>query len=316
LSRLFVEVVRVSDKEDLLSRAKELARPTASSVPVPKAVITVTPGKAETYAASSLLGKLVYVVGEGLKGAYITHKVTRGYEGARYWVITYGLVTVIGIARGTRQEVVLYANGQPTNYVLTYPPNAFTGFYVATKAVGTVTVREADIKNLEEVTEGRSTVLILDPHGLMGNQLAPLEAVNKIAQLQGDLDRLARTAYEYEQAVLEYKGMVNELNARVSKYQELYSELTQRVAKYAQELLDLQVSLDTLRNEIKQLNRESDNFDALIAQINDKMASIVEEVKTVAKTMGELPQAPAPTGTEKEGGGGEAEGGKRTAEKS
>jgi uncharacterized coiled-coil DUF342 family protein len=150
----------------------------------------------------------------------------------------------------------------------------------------------------------------------MGNQLAPLEAVNKIAQLQGDLDRLARTAYEYEQAVLEYKGMVNELNARVSKYQELYSELTQRVAKYAQELLDLHVSLDTLRNEIKQLNRESDNYDALIAQINDKMASIVEEIKAVAKTMGELPQAPAPTGTEKEGGGGEAEGGKRTAEKS
>ena len=45
----------MSDKEDLLSRAKELARPTASSVPVPKAVITVTPGKAETYATSCLL---------------------------------------------------------------------------------------------------------------------------------------------------------------------------------------------------------------------------------------------------------------------
>jgi hypothetical protein len=219
--------------EDLLEKARELAKSTVTQVKIPRAVITVTPGKAETFSASSLLGKLIYVVGEGLKGAYITHKVTRGYEGARYWVITYGLVTVIGTLKGG-EEVVLYANGQPTNYVLQYPPNAFTGFYMATKAVGTITVREADIKNLEEVTEGKSTVLILDPHGLMGTQLAPLDAVNKIAQLQADLDRLARTAYEYEQAVLEYKTMVNELNARVAKYQELYQDLTQRVAKYAQ----------------------------------------------------------------------------------
>jgi archaellum component FlaC len=292
--------------EDLFERAKELAKSTVTQLKVPRAVITVTPGKAETFSASSLLGKLIYVVGEGLKGAYITHKVTRGYEGARYWVITYGMVTIIGtLKRG--EEVVLYANGQPTNYVLQYPPNAFTGFYVATKAVGTVTVREADIKNLEEVTEGKSTVLILDPHGLMGTQLAPLEAVNKIAQLQGDLERLARTAYEYEQSVLEYKSMVNELNARVSKYQELYQELTQRVAKYAQELLDLQVSLDNIRNEIKQLNRESDNYDKMVQEITDKMASLVATIKDLAKIMSEVPSAPEAKGTEteeKEGGEG------------
>jgi len=297
--------------EDLLERAKELAKSTVTQVKIPRAVITVTPGKAETFSASSLLGKLIYVVGEGLKGAYITHKITRGYEGARYWVITYGLVTIIGTLKGGA-EVVLYANGQPTNYVLQYPPNAFTGFYIATKAVGSITVREADIKNLEEVTEGKSTVLILDPHGLMGTQLAPLEAVNKIAQLQGDLERLARTAYEYEQSVLEYKSMVNELNARVSKYQELYQELTQRVAEYAQELLDLQVSLDNIRNEIKQLNRESDNYDKMVQEITDKMASLVATIKDLARIMSEVPQPPPmPAGkgteTEEKGGG---EGGK------
>jgi uncharacterized protein YukE len=297
--------------EDLLEKARELAKSTVTQLKVPRAVITVTPGKAETFSASSLLGKLIYVVGEGLKGAYITHKITRGYEGARYWVITYGLVTVIGTLKGG-EEVVLYANGQPTNYVLQYPPNAFTGFYVATKAVGTITVREADIKNLEEVTEGKSTVLILDPHGLMGTQLAPLDAVNKIAQLQADLDRLARTAYEYEQAVLEYKGMVTELNARVAKYQELYQDLTQRVAKYAQELLDLQVSLDSIRNEVKQLNRESDNYDKMVQEITDKMASLVATIKDLARIMSEVPQPPpVPAGkgteTEEKGGG---EGGK------
>jgi len=297
--------------EDLLEKARELAKSTVTQVKIPRAVITVTPGKAETFSASSLLGKLIYVVGEGLKGAYITHKITRGYEGARYWVITYGLVTVIGTLKGG-EEVVLYANGQPTNYVLQYPPNAFTGFYVATKAVGTITVREADIKNLEEVTEGKSTVLILDPHGLMGTQLAPLDAANKIAQLQADLDRLARTAYEYEQAVLEYKSMVNELNARVAKYQELYQDLTQRVAKYAQELLDLQVSLDNIRNEIKQLNRESDNYDKMLQGITDKMASLVATIKDLARIMSEVPQPPpVPAGkgteTEEKGGG---EGGK------
>jgi len=297
--------------EDLFEKARELAKSTVTQLKVPRAVITVTPGKAETFSASSLLGKLIYVVGEGLKGAYITHKVTRGYEGARYWVITYGLVTIIGTLKGG-EEVVIYANGQPTNYVLQYPPNAFTGFYVATKAVGTITVREADIKNLEEVTEGKSTVLILDPHGLMGTQLAPLDAVNKIAQLQADLDRLARTAYEYEQAVLEYKAMVNELNARVAKYQELYQDLTQRVAKYAQELLDLQVSLDSIRNEIKQLNRESDNYDKMVQEITDKMASLVATIKDLAKIMSEVPQPPpVPAGkgteTEEKGGG---EGGK------
>jgi len=294
-----------------LKKAKELAKSTVAELKVPRAVITVTPGKAETYGASNLLGKLIYVVGEGLKGAYITHKITRGYEGARYWVITYGLVTIIGTLKGGA-EVVLYANGQPTNYVLQYPPNAFTGFYIATKAVGSITVREADIKNLEEVTEGKSTVLILDPHGLMGTQLAPLEAVNKIAQLQGDLERLARTAYEYEQSVLEYKSMVNELNARVSKYQELYQELTQRVAEYAQELLDLQVSLDNIRNEIKQLNRESDNYDKMVQEITDKMASLVATIKDLARIMSEVPQPPPmPAGkgteTEEKGGG---EGGK------
>jgi len=298
--------------EDLLERARELAKSTVTELKIPRAVITVTPGKAETFSASSLLGKLIYVVGEGLKGAYITHKITRGYEGARYWVITYGLVTVIGTLKGG-EEVVLYANGQPTNYVLQYPPNVFQGFYVATKAVGTITVREADIKNLEEVTEGKSTVLILDPHGLMGTQLAPLDAVNKIAQLQADLDRLARTAYEYEQAVLEYKGMVTELNARVAKYQELYQDLTQRVAKYAQELLDLQVSLDSIRNEIKQLNRESDNYDKMVQEITDKMASLVATIKDLASIMSEVPQPSPPvstgkgTETEEKGGG---EGGK------
>jgi methyl-accepting chemotaxis protein len=295
--------------EDLFQKAKELAKSTVAELKVPRAVITVTPGKAETYGASNLLGKLIYVVGEGLKGAYITHKVTRGYEGARYWVITYGLVTIIGTLKGGA-EVVLYANGQPTNYVLQYPPNAFTGFYIATKAVGSITVREADIKNLEEVTEGKSTVLILDPHGLMGTQLAPLEAVNKIAQLQADLERLAKTAYEYEQSVLEYKSMVTELNARVAKYQELYQDLTQRVAKYAQELLELQVSLDNIRAEIKQLNRESDNYDKMIQEINDKMASLVASIKDLASVMSEVPQ-PVPAveakGTakeEKEGGEG------------
>jgi len=295
--------------EDLLQKAKELAKSTVAELKVPRAVITVTPGKAETYGASNLLGKLIYVVGEGLKGAYITHKITRGYEGARYWVITYGLVTIIGTLKGGA-EVVLYANGQPTNYVLQYPPNAFTGFYIATKAVGSITVREADIKNLEEVTEGKSTVLILDPHGLMGTQLAPLEAVNKIAQLQADLERLAKTAYEYEQSVLEYKSMITELNARVSKYQELYQDLTQRVAKYAQELLELQVSLDNIRYEIKQLNRESDNYDKMIQEINDKMASLVASIKDLASVMSEVPQ-PAPAveakstaKEEKEGGEG------------
>jgi len=295
--------------EDLFQKAKELAKSTVAELKVPRAVITVTPGKAETYGASNLLGKLIYVVGEGLKGAYITHKITRGYEGARYWVITYGLVTIIGTLKGGA-EVVLYANGQPTNYVLQYPPNAFTGFYVATKAVGSITVREADIKNLEEVMEGKSTVLILDPHGLMGTQLAPLEAVNKIAQLQADLERLAKTAYEYEQSVLEYKSMVTELNARVAKYQELYQDLTQRVAKYAQELLELQVSLDNIRNEIKQLNRESDNYDKMIQEINDKMASLVASIKDLASVMSEVPQ-PAPAveakstaKEEKEGGEG------------
>jgi methyl-accepting chemotaxis protein len=180
--------------------------------------------------------------------------------------------------------------------VLQYPPNAFTGFYIATKAVGSITVREADIKNLEEVTEGKSTVLILDPHGLMGTNLAPLEAVNKIAQLQADLERLAKTAYEYEQSVLEYKSMVTELNARV--------------AKYAQELLELQVSLDNIRNEIKQLNRESDNYDKMIQEINDKMASLVATIKDLASVMSEVPQ-PAPAveakstaKEEKEGGEG------------
>jgi len=292
--------------EDLFERAKELAKSTVTQLKVPRTVITVTPGKAETFSASNLLGKLIYVVGEGLKGAYITHKVTRGYEGARYWVITYGMVTIIGTLKGG-EEVVLYANGQPTNYVLQYPPNAFTGFFVATKAVGTVTVREADIKNLEEVMEGKSTVLILDPHGLMGTQLTPLDALNKIAQLQGDLERLARTAYEYEQSVLEYKSMVNELNARVSKYQELYQELTQRVAKYAQELLDLQVSLDNIRNEIKQLNRESDNYDQLVQKITEEMASLVTTIKDLAKIMSEVPSVPEAKGTEteeKEGGEG------------
>jgi len=293
--------------EDLLQKAKELAKSTVAELKVPRAVITVTPGKAETYGASNLLGKLIYVVGEGLKGAYITHKITRGYEGARYWVITYGLVTIIGTLKGGA-EVVLYANGQPTNYVLQYPPNAFTGFYIATKAVGSITVREADIKNLEEVTEGKSTVLILDPHGLMGTQLAPLEAVNKIAQLQADLERLAKTAYEYEQSVLEYKSMITELNARVSKYQELYQDLTQRVAKYAQELLELQVSLDNIRYEIKQLNRESDNYDKMIQEINDKMASLVASIKDLAKTMSEVPQpaveAKSTAKEEKEGGEG------------
>jgi len=295
--------------EDLFQKAKELAKSTVAELKVPRAVITVTPGKAETYGASNLLGKLIYVVGEGLKGAYITHKITRGYEGARYWVITYGLVTIIGTLKGGA-EVVLYANGQPTNYVLQYPPNAFTGFYIATKAVGSITVREADIKNLEEATEGKSTVLILDPHGLMGTQLAPLEAVNKIAQLQADLERLAKTAYEYEQSVLEYKSMVTELNARVAKYQELYQDLTQRVAKYAQELLELQVSLDNIRNEIKQLNRESDNYDKMIQEINDKMASLVASIKDLASVMSEVPQ-PAPAveakstaKEEKEGGEG------------
>jgi len=298
--------------EDLFQKAKELAKSTVAELKVPRAVITVTPGKAETYGASNLLGKLIYVVGEGLKGAYITHKVTRGYEGARYWVITYGLVTIIGTLKGGA-EVVLYANGQPTNYVLQYPSNAFTGFYIATKAVGTITVREADIKNLEEVTEGKSTVLILDPHGLMGTQLAPLEAVNKIAQLQADLERLAKTAYEYEQSVLEYKSMVTELNARVAKYQELYQDLTQRVAKYAQELLELQIELDNLRNEIKQLNRESDNYDKLLQGITDNMASIVARIRDLADILSRLPQPPQPTpaveakGTakeEKEGGEG------------
>ena len=295
--------------EDLFQKAKELAKSTVAELKVPRAVITVTPGKAETYGASNLLGKLIYVVGEGLKGAYITHKITRGYEGARYWVITYGLVTIIGTLKGGA-EVVLYANGQPTNYVLQYPPNAFTGFYIATKPVGSITVREADIKNLEEVTEGKSTVLILDPHGLMGTHLAPLEAVNKIAQLQADLERLAKTAYEYEQSVLEYKSMVTELNARVAKYQELYQDLTQRVAKYAQELLELQVSLDNIRNEIKQLNRESDNYDKMIQEINDKMASLVATIKDLASVMSEVPQ-PAPAveakstaKEEKEGGEG------------
>ena len=295
--------------EDLFQKAKELAKSTVAELKVPRAVITVTPGKAETYGASNLLGKLIYVVGEGLKGAYITHKITRGYEGARYWVITYGLVTIIGTLKGGA-EVVLYANGQPTNYVLQYPPNVFTGFYVATKPVGSITVREADIKNLEEVTEGKSTVLILDPHGLMGTNLAPLEAVNKIAQLQADLERLAKTAYEYEQSVLEYKSMVTELNARVAKYQELYQDLTQRVAKYSQELLELQVSLDNIRNEIKQLNRESDNYDKMIQEINDKMASLVATIKDLASVMSEVPQ-PAPAveakstaKEEKEGGEG------------
>ena len=295
--------------EDLFQKAKELAKSTVAELKVPRAVITVTPGKAETYGASNLLGKLIYVVGEGLKGAYIIHKITRGYEGARYWVITYGLVTIIGTLKGGA-EVVLYANGQPTNYVLQYPPNVFTGFYVATKPVGSITVREADIKNLEEVTEGKSTVLILDPHGLMGTNLAPLEAVNKIAQLQADLERLAKTAYEYEQSVLEYKSMVTELNARVAKYQELYQDLTQRVAKYSQELLELQVSLDNIRNEIKQLNRESDNYDKMIQEINDKMASLVATIKDLASVMSEVPQ-PAPAveakstaKEEKEGGEG------------
>jgi methyl-accepting chemotaxis protein len=295
--------------EDLFQRAKELAKSTVAELKVPRAVITVTPGKAETYGASNLLGKLIYVVGEGLKGAYITHKITRGYEGARHWVITYGLVTIIGTLKGGA-EVVLYANGQPTNYVLQYPPNAFTGFYIATKAVGYITVREADIKNLEEVTEGKSTVLILDPHGLMGTHLAPLEAVNKIAQLQADLERLAKTAYEYEQSVLEYKSMITELNARVAKYQELYQDLTQRVAKYSQELLELQVQLDNIRNEIKQLNRESDNYDKMIQEINDKMASLVASIKDLASVMSEVPQ-PAPAveakstaKEEKEGGEG------------
>jgi len=278
--------------EDLLQKARDLAKSTVSQAQLPKAVITVTPGKADTFAASNLLGKLIYVVGEGLKGAYITHKVTRGYEGARYWVITYGMVTIIGTIKD--REVVLYANGQPTNYVLQYPPSAFSGFYVATKPVGTVTVRESDIKNIEEVTEGKSTVLILDPHGLMGNNLTPLDALNKIAQLQADLDRVVRTAYEYEQEVLQYKGYINELNARVAKYQELYNELTQRVAKYAQELLDLQVSLDSIRNEVKQLNRENDNYDKLVLEINDKMASLIEEIKTIANMLGQVPAPEAP----------------------
>jgi len=98
----------------------------------------------------------------------------------------------------------------------------------------------------------------------------------------------------------------------LSKYQELYQELTQRVAKYAQELLDLQVSLDNIRNEIKQLNRESDNYDKMVQEINDKMASLVATIKDLARIMSEVPQPPPmPAGkgteTEEKGGG---EGGK------
>lgn len=278
-----------------LEELKKLAGPTIPSEPLvlPRAVITPTAGQAPTYSQNVLFGKLVYVVGEGVKGAYISHKVTRGYEGARYWVITYGVVTVFG--RRDSIDYPLYVNGQPSSLVLAWPPTYFTeGFWVHTKAVGTITVREADIKNLEEVLEGRSTVLILDPHGLMGQNLAPLEAVNKIAQLQADLERLARTAYEYEQEVLSYKSMVSELQARVAKYQELYGELTKRVAKYAQEVLDLEVSLSAIRNEVAALRRESDNFDQLVQETLDKLGSVIQRVKEIGEEIAQAPQQAQP----------------------
>jgi len=89
--------------------------------------------------------------------------------------------------------------------------------------------------------------------------------------------------------------------------------LSKGLAKYAQELLDLQVSLDNIRNEIKQLNRESDNYDKMLQEINDKMASLVATIKDLARIMSEVPQPPPPvpagkgTETEEKGGG---EGGK------
>jgi len=219
----------------------------------------------------NLFGAVIYVYGEGVKGQYLRHGVyTR--NGARYWLIEYGWVSIYGETRDG-QLLPLVMLGLPTRIVYRYRPEDFISFKRELMPLGSIECREEQIINLDRVMQARDPIMIIDKYDLLRRGV-PSDYADEVKELYS----LIQTQYDaiagYERAIRSLRAENAMLNSRIAKLQELLRDGEERIVKLATELTAAQTEIIRMREELRTVMSEAE----VREEVSRKAMDIIDSI--------------------------------------
>lgn len=257
-----------------------------------------------------LYGVPIYVYGEGVKGQYLRHSMYQR-DGRRYWVIEYGWVSLYG-RMDDGKIIPLVMLGMPTRLVFQLRPRDLRGYVLEEVPMGSLEVEENKIVNLERVMSGSDPIMIIDMYNLLrsGDGATPTEFIDRVIDLQRQVEALQKAVWEYEKQINDYRVMISVLEARNAKLLELVRSYEHKMVKLYTEITAIQNELIRLREEIVVRAAEAESLEEArrrLRNIVDGLVEIVsavsEAVSTIHREVATVKRVVAATQEKREGGG-------------
>lgn len=238
------------------------------------------------YANERLFGVPVWDCGEGFKGLYLRHSYYDINPKERVWQIECGYVIIYGEVDGMYYP--LFANGFPTQYLFTFSPDVYDGFYAeGMRTMEVVEVKESQILNLDRVMQLKDSILIIDRHGILlkpDMATLPSNIIDQLVEKNNIIEAQARAIWEYQKRIFDYETNVNILRAENIKNYELLSQYSAKFSKLSIEMSNLQKELIRLRDELTVSMKTAESLE----ELKTKLIDSIDLVGGVMETMQEL----------------------------
>lgn len=238
------------------------------------------------YANERLFGVPVWDCSEGLKGMYLRHSYYDISPKERVWQIECGNVVIWGEVDGTLYPI--FANGFPTHYLFSIPPDSYEAFYADDlRTMEVVEVKESRILNLDRVMQLKDSILIIDRHGILINPETaslPSNIVDLLAEKNNIIEAQARAIWEYQKRIIDYETNTEVLRAENIKNYELLSQYASKFSKLSIEMTNLQKELIRLRDELTVNMKTAESLE----DVKNKLLNSLDLVNELVDTMQEL----------------------------
>jgi len=236
--------------EDVIKKLRERA-PSDRIVDVERRVTPST-----IYANERLFGVPVYAFGEGYKGQYLRHSYYDATPTERVWQIELGTVSIYGERKG--KVYPLFANGFPTSYVFSVPPNEFEGFWAEQmNTLDVIEVKESQIINLDRATQLKDSILIIDRFDLLRTTASRSLPEGIVKALQTLLKEPYRSLLSHED--LTYIEYLLRMNAGITLPSDIIDDLVEKnriiesmqraVWEYQRRIHDYETNMNIYRSE-------------------------------------------------------------------
>jgi len=233
-----------------------------------------------------LFGVPIFAFGEGYKGQYLRHSYYDATPTERVWQIETGYVNIYGEVDG--KAYLLFANGFPTSYVFTFPPDAYKAFYAEPiRTLEVIEVKESQIINLDRVTQLKDAVLIIDRYDMLrttASRKLPEGIVQAIKTLLREpfVNLLGDEERKYLEYLLRMQSGItlpSDLIDQLVEKNKLIEAMQRTVWEYQRRLNDYETNMNIYRSEntkfYELLSRYAHDFSRISVEMTNAQREII-----------------------------------------